>query len=200
MVNERILNNYYNIGGFNKPVRIGYMMKMIRGLSPLTEDEWKIWYFTNVHDEAYLDTIVREMHQSIPENYRVSVFDCKQYIYDVMFRRTFQGYNKENQALKILREVVSPLIQEAPKEWDTDYFIDFFAIGQNNNLVGIQLKPETFYFGHYQYIVDIKGKMRAFCQQQNATAFVLKYKSTSGNDIIEFSNPEVINEIKKQLY
>ncbi len=199
MASERILNNYYNIGGFNKPTRIGYMMKMIRNLKPLTEEEWKIWYLSNIHNEDYLDNLAFEMQQSIPTQYDVSHGDCLDYIYDVMFRRTFLGYNKEKQALAILRDIISPHVKEAPEKWDTEYFIDFYVYGKNGELIGIQLKPETFYIGHYQCKVDIRGKMQAFCREQNAVAYVLKYAVNSENDRIIFSNGEVIDEIKGYL-
>ena len=200
MANEQLLNSYYNKGGFNKPERIGYMMNMIRKLRPLTEEEWEIWYLKNIHDEKYLDELADEMWHSIPETLCVSKNECRGYIYDVMFRRTFLGYNKEKLALRLLRNTVSPDVQEAPKEWDTEYFIDFYIRDQNDSLIGIQLKPETFFHGGYQNFVDIKGKMKAFCRDFHANAYVLTYRQTGNNaNKIEFTNPEVIDEIKQQL-
>lgn len=135
----------------------------------------------------------------LPDQYHVSFSECKNYIYDVMFRRTFSGYNRENQALTILHEVISPMVQEAPEDWDTQYFIDFYVYSSRNELIGIQLKPETFYMGRYQYKVDIRGKMNAFCRDKNARAFILKYSVASDRSGIIFTNPEVINEIQTYL-
>ena len=199
MPNERIKNKYYNEGAFNHPDRIGYMMNMIRKLRPLTIDEWKTWYFSNVHNEDFLHQLAVEMNDTIPSSYGATVEECEEYIYDVMFRRTFQGYNKENQALILLRDVIDPSVEEAPKDWDTEYFIDFYLRDAGGNLIGIQLKPDTFYRGHYQYVVDIQGKMQRFRNDFNANAFVLKYISNSRDDEIEFENPEVISEIKNLL-
>lgn len=195
---ERDLNYYYNKGGFNNPSKIGFMMKMIRELRPLTEDEWQIWYLSNVHNEDYLKGLAKEMYQTMPANLNASVEQCLAYIYDVMFHRTFQGYNKEKLALQILRKAVSPDVQEAPEDWDTQYFIDFYIRGSNGRLIGIQLKPETFYWGGYQNVVDIRGKMAAFCQDYNALAYVLIYKQSTGSGIT-FSDPTVIEEIKRSL-
>ena len=39
-VHESILNRFYNVGGFNKPERVGYLMKMIRNLKPSSMMEW----------------------------------------------------------------------------------------------------------------------------------------------------------------
>ena len=199
MASEKVLNNYYNIGGYNKPARIGYMMNMIRQLKPLTEDGWKIWYFDNVHDESYLNGLAAEMHDSIPASYAVSLQECKDYIYDVMFRRTFQGYNKEKLALQLLRREISHSVQEAPKEWDTNYFIDFYVNDRAGKPIGIQLKPESFYYGHYQYVVDIRGKMQAFCDLYQTSAFVLQYSVDNRTDRISISNPTVIEEIRNLI-
>lgn len=199
VINEHLLNKYYNIGGYNKPERIGYMMKMIRDLKPLSKEEWEIWYLSNVHDANYLVKMASEMQQIIPVNYGVSKEDCLNYIYDVMFRRTFFGYNKEKQALLILRDEISPSIEEAPKEWDTEYFIDFCVRGKDNKLIGIQLKPETFYKGHYQNKVNIEGKMHRFCENENAIAFVLQYKASCDSKCISFLDPNVLDEIKGHL-
>ncbi len=199
MTNESILNQYYNIGGFNKPSKIGYMMKMIRDLHPLTENEWRIWYLENVHDEKYIDSLAQEMHLSIPEHYRISLADCQDYIYDVMFKRTFWGYNKEKLALTLLKNVLSPDVAEAPKEWDTAYFIDFYLFDNNHKLIGIQLKPETFFLGHYQNKVDIQGKMQAFCEDNDATAYVLTYRVSNDTTRLVLCNPEIIDEIKNKL-
>ncbi len=199
MINEGILNNFYNRGGFNQPSRIGYMMKMIRELKPLTEEEWRIWYLKNVHNELYLNKLSQEMASTIPDSYNIGFETCKEYIYDVMFRRTFNGYNKEKQALKLLRDAISPTIEEAPEDWDTNYFIDFFLYDKNHCLIGIQLKPDTFYYGHYQNKVDINSKMQAFRKDKNASTFILKYETTSNANTIKFVNPEIVDEIKSML-
>lgn len=199
MNKEKILNHYYNIGGYNKPELIGYMMDIIRKANPLTEVEWKIYYLSNVHNEDYLEQIAKEMKNSIPNKYNITFEDCKNYIYDVMFRRTFQGYNKENQALKILQSKLSPLVKVAPKEWDTMYFIDFYIKSKTEQIIGIQLKPETFYLGKYQNVVDINGKLELFRKNFNALTFILEYKQIPEQSKIIFKNETIIDQIKKLL-
>lgn len=198
---ERLLNYYYNIGGYNKPERIGYMMSLIRNLRPLTVEEWEIWYTDNIHDRDYIEGLSIEMYNSIPSQYEITSAMCIDYVYDVMFRRTFQGYNKEKQALKFLRQCVSKYVQEAPKEWDTEYFIDFFIPEcETHPIIGIQLKPDTFFKGHYQNVVDIEGKMNRFMVEYRALAYILKYKQMMDEKrTIEFTNPEVITEIINNL-
>lgn len=98
-----------------------------------------------------------------------------------------------------LKNAIPLMVQEAPEDWDTQYFIDFYVYSSRNELIGIQLKPETFYMGRYQYKVDIRGKMNAFCRDKNARAFILKYSVASDRSGIIFTNPEVINEIQTYL-
>lgn len=201
MTYERLLNYYYNIGGYNNPELIGYMMSLIRNLKPLTVEEWEIWYTDNIHDKDYIEGLSIEMWKSIPSQYEITPEICMEYVYDVMFRRTFQGYNKEKQALKFLRQRVSEYVQEAPKEWDTEYFIDFFIPEcETHPIIGIQLKPDTFFKGHYQNFVDIEGKMNRFMVEYRALAYILKYKQIMDEKrTIEFTNPEVITEIVNNL-
>lgn len=199
MTSEAVLNNYYNAGKFNSPNRIGYLMDMIRKLKPLTEEEWMLWYLENCHDEKFLDGLAEEMQHFIPEKHQISKKECKSYIYDVMFRRTFEGYDKEKQALKLLRKMISPSVKEAPKEWDTKYFIDFCIYEANKQLIGIQLKPETFFLGKYQNKVDIEGKMEAFCLEYDAEAYVLAYQADLKSGGLVFSNPKCVEMIKQRL-
>lgn len=199
MTSERILNKYYNQGGYNHPRLIGYMMKMIRELRPLTETEWQMYYLSNIHDEEYLAELANSMCNSIPIDFSVSYDECKSYIYEVMFHRTFQGYNKEKQALSILRNTISSSIKESPEDWDTKYFIDFYTRTRSNQLLGIQLKPETFYTGKYYYDVDIEGKLAAFRHKYQALTYVLRYKHSSNTQTISFVNGDLLSEIKERI-
>lgn len=198
MLSESDMNFFYNKGGFNHSSRIGFIMKLIRTLRPLSEDEWRIWYLENIHDEDYLQSLAQEMRQTIPEEYEVSAEDCYAYICDVIFRRTFQGYSKENQALQLLRAEISPGITESPADWDTSYFIDFHAYSASGHLIGIQLKPETFYTGGYHKVVDIEGKMAAFRHAYHAVTYILTYQKAA-DDTIDFTDPAVIEQIKQEM-
>jgi len=195
MQNERKLNHYYNVGGFNATKRIGYIMSLIKKCNPITLEEWKVWYFEHVRSEEYLKDLAKEMYYFIPPQEGISYKECLDYIYDVMFRRTFEGYNKENQALQLLRKQISPDIKKAPKDWDTNYFIDFYFIAGNSRLIGIQLKPDTFFRGKYYDKVDIEGKIQKFCDDFQAFAYILQYSPSSKNSIV-FSNPKTLLKIQ----
>lgn len=199
MGNEFILNRYYNVGKINSSLKIGFLMDMIRTLKPFSKEEWMLWYLSNVHDERYLLKLAEEMSEIIPSSYQITVSDCFEYICDVMFRRTFEGYNNEKQALSYLKKNLSSDVKEAPKEWDVKYFIDFYVVGKNSKLLGIQLKPATFYSGKYYDKVDIRGKILSFCRQYNAMACILIYSRSASSGQFSIENPDMIEFVKKKL-
>lgn len=197
-LNESVLNEYYNRGGFNSPQKIGYMMQMIRKLKPLTCSEWQQWYMSHIHDAHYLRGLSKSFWRSIPGEHEISFREAELYMADVMFRRTFEGFCKEKKALHILQNEVSANIREASAEWDCGYFIDFYGYGEVGQLIGIQLKPESFRVGHCEEYVAINQKMEAFCRRYNAKAFILYYRQNDDNNAF-FVNLEVVEEIRSLL-
>lgn len=196
---EAVLNKYYNAGKFNSPAKIGYMMKMIRELKPVTMYEWMHWYFANQHDFPYLYNLSVEFWRSIPTSYGIEFREALAYVGAVMFERTFAGYDKEETALHILRSIINPTMQESPAEWDNLYFIDFYYWNSKGQLVGIQLKPESFQQSHCENFVAIDQKMQRFREQFNAQTFVLYYKQglEFQTDNQFFANPEMVNFMKR---
>lgn len=190
--NERELNSFFNIGKFNHPVEIGYVMNEIRKAKPVTINEWRFYYYDNVRSETQLHDIAVRMYNSIDEckrnNYSVKI--CLNYIKDVIFRRTFEGYNKENEALKVLNSLLNAEVLLSPKEWDGEYFIDFVI---RKPLIGIQLKPATFYQGGYDRVVKIDNKLKEFESTYNAKTFVLVYEKNDNS--LQITNTEVLSEI-----
>lgn len=198
--NEAILNKYYNLGKFNSPAKIGYMMKMIRELKPVTMMEWMYWYFANWHDFSYLYNLAVDFWRSIPASYGITFQEALAYVGAVMFERTFAGYDKEETALHILRSTINPEIQESPAEWDNLYFVDFYYWNSKGQLIGIQLKPESFQKSHCENFVAIDEKMKTFRDKFHAQTFVLFYKQEHSTlQSIEqfFANPEMIDLMKQ---
>lgn len=193
-VNEVQLNYYFNKGKFNHPIEIGFVMNEIRKAKPMTINEWRFYYYDNVRSEEQLYEIALRMYNSVEENSRnnYTVEICLNYIKDVIFRRTFEGYNKENEALKILNKIINTKVMLSPKEWDGEFFIDFII---ENPLIGIQLKPITFYKGGYNRIVNIDNKLKEFEKMYKAKTFILIYEIK--NNLIEIQNMAVIDEIKR---
>lgn len=201
MASEYILNQYFNKGGFNRPQLVGYTMNLISELKPESLEEWKKWYIQNVHNEQYIDILAIKMHKTIPEKENVTLDECKAYIRKVLFERNYIGYMKEKLTMEFLQKEFTEKFEHAPKEWDTNYFIDFFVPETDKHpLIGIQLKPDSFYKGRYYKKVDIEGKMKRFKDEKRALAYVLRYSTIDAESTeLSFCNPEVIGEIKRIL-
>ena len=191
---ERQLNYYFNKGKFNHPKEIGYVMNEIRKCAPVTLNEWRKYYLQYVRENSILEKLATRMYESIEIQFRFETYrnECLNYIHDVIFRRTFIGYNKENIALKILNGILGNKVELSPKEWDGEYFIDFVI---KDPLIGIQLKPETFYQGKYNIIVNIDEKLKKFERDFKAKTFILIYLKGDDNGI-KIINQGIIDEIK----
>ena len=184
-----ILNQVYNDNGYNRISVIGPLMKMCRDLQPLTAEEWKQWYFDNVHSESYLNDIATDFHSKVRQ-YGYSESDCRKYIDDIMFDKTFMGYSKECQALGYLKKELGCEVRQAPSKWDAKYYIDFYI---NAPRIGIQLKPETV--KEYLAEIGIQEKIQRFCNEKHARAFILYYrKDAQGLEII---NKDTVKSVKQ---
>lgn len=199
VTHEAILNQYYNKGGFNHVDRIGPMMRMIKEVKPATMRDWKDWYLANILSPHALEQLASNFTNSIPKKYQITPEEAYAYICDVMFKRTFSGYNKEKIALHILRNIVNPNIQEASENWDIFYFIDFYFYTPSGQLIGIQLKPVSFSRGHYENYINIDSRMQFFCNLYHAKAFILYYRQgcdfQNANQF--FANPEILQRMKQ---
>ena len=174
-------------------------MNMIRNLSPLTLREWKEWYLTNVHDADYLRGIAISMRQAIPSSEEITLKDCENYIYDVMFRRTFEGFNKEKKMLAYLQSNISPDIKESPAEWDSRYFVDFYIKGSDDGIVGIQLKPESFSKGKYEDMADMERKVNDFKRDYGGEVVIIEYGKDCGEDGLVISNIQAVERLRKMI-
>lgn len=177
--NESILNKYYNMGGYNDPKKIGYLISTMNTVNPHSVEEWKDWYLKHVYDEDYLIQFVIHMYFSIPGEYNIGPDEVKDYIYDVMFRRTFNGSRFERETLSLLQSEIDPNLRHASKEWDTNYGIDFYVNDVKSKPIGIQLKPISFYNGNMGEITSVKKKIQNFCNNYDTRAMIIYYNYDS---------------------
>ena len=193
---ETLLNKYYNLGKFNSPDRIGHVMSEIRKLRPATVRDWYLYYVENIRSRDYIKGLARQFFESVPAEHGITYDECLRYMCNVMFARTFAGYNKEQKALRFLRNEISPNIRESTPDMDNLYFVDFCLFCENGHVIGLQLKPETFYTGHYENVVRIEEKMAAFRRAYEADTFFLRYKPSEDPGGFALSNPEVVSQIQ----
>ena len=196
LTKEEKLNRYYTEGGFNNPRRIGYVIKLIRDLQPLTIEEWRNWYLEHIHNAEFLEKIAGEMFRSIPEEEGISFKDCWNHINDVMFRRTFLSYNKDKAALKLIQKEVEPGFVEAPADWSSRYGVDYYLRNPAGKYIGLRLKPISDKEETRRVKEAMERKMNAFCRDYQASVFVLQYEKTPAKDVV-FLDSESIGEIRK---
>ena len=76
--------------------------------------------------------------ESVTEN------DCIAYVFDVVIRRTYEGYVTEKRTVyEQLEQILGTRLLPAPDEWDRQYKVDF-CIPVGSKAIGIQIKPITY--------------------------------------------------------
>lgn len=105
---EFILNYTVNRWKLNRKGKVGKLSENIRRCTPSNIDDWKNYYYENVHSEKELKAVGKELYHHIkkdlPLEYRfhprlirsILQKDCIDYIHDLIFERTFSGFAKEH--------------------------------------------------------------------------------------------------------
>ena len=126
--------------------------------------------------------------------------DCIAYIFDLIIRRTFDGYMTERATIYgQLQEILGVKIEPAPDEWDRLFNVDFF-IKLNGKYIGLQIKPA----GGVSHISQIFKERQL--QEKTHKKFTEKYGgkvfyviSIKEGDKKKIHNTEVIDEIKQEI-
>jgi hypothetical protein len=104
---ESILNYAFNRWGLNRRNSVGNLSEEIRKCMPDTVSDWKIYYEKNVFPLSRLDDLGRRLFDSIKDVIAheirfhpdlvssITIEDCKSFVKEVVFERTFNGYKKE---------------------------------------------------------------------------------------------------------
>lgn len=182
---RELINSYFITGGLNDPKTIGYVMKMLRELKPLTEWEWQTWYLSNVRDELFLEDLAGDLFHVIPKQEGIKYRECLAYIRDVMFRRSFLSFNRgDHVALKLLNEKISDQIQEAPPSWLDDYAVNFYAKSESGRYLGIQLQPSSYFSTDNIKAEHAEEKLEAFRAMFSSEAFIFPYHRIPDGSVI----------------
>ncbi|OIN96449.1 MjaI family restriction endonuclease [Candidatus Desantisbacteria bacterium CG1_02_38_46] len=204
MAKEWILNQAMNRWGLNKKNSVGPVSDLIRKCTPKTLEDWKKYYFEKVHPEEYLEELGKKLYVKITEviQYEVAEVtekDCIDYIKDVVISRTFDGYQTEIQTIYgQLQKFLGVPIKPAPDEWDRLYNVDFF-IEVKDKYIGLQIKPVTFEhtFEDYKWKEMQETTHKKFQQKFGGRVFTIF--SVKEDDKKKIKDPEVIDEIKKEI-
>ncbi len=155
---EWILNIAFNRWQYNRPRYVGKLAESIRECAPRTLKEWERYYFEKVRPtqgmladtmEEHLNEIGRRLYTKISEQLRAEIEaiteeDCIRYVYEVVIKRTFEGYLSEKKTVyEQLEALLQVKMEPAPDEWDRKYNIDFYVtVGER--YIGIQIKPVSY--------------------------------------------------------
>ncbi len=215
MAKEWILNLATNRWSLNKKSSVGPVSQWIRECAPKTMEEWESFYYTRLSEflkkkgisippEEYLQELGRKLYVKITEVIQAEIEevteeDCMEYIRNLVINRTYEGYLTEIKTIYgKLEKLLGVKIYPAPDEWDRLYNVDFY-IPVGPSFIGLQIKPIT-----YEQTPEIhkwkkwmENTHRKFEKKQGGKVFIIF--SIKKNNRKEIYNPEVIEEIKKEM-
>ncbi|OGZ78700.1 MAG: restriction endonuclease [Candidatus Staskawiczbacteria bacterium RIFOXYD2_FULL_37_9] len=211
---EKVLNYACQTYQLSRPNKVGAVMSLIRECQPKTINEWEKWYFEKAFTEGkspikitpeILNELGERLYEKITEVVipewqaafnELSLEDCKDYVYNLTVRRTYDGFIREKSVVndglsKIFLEVkFIESENDLDHAGDIDYlgFVDKFAFG-------IQIKPITARanFGNYSVSERMKNNFIDFENKYKGKVFIIF--SLDG----EIGNKEVLKEIQKEI-
>lgn len=205
MAKEWLLNSATNRFQLNFKRNVGAVSEEIRKCAPKTIKDWESYYFKNVKPKEQIVDLGKKLYVKITEVIvseveAVTEEDCIAYIFDLVIKRTFDGYTTERATIYgQLREVLGVKIEPAPDEWDRLFNVDFF-IKLNGKYIGLQIKPA----GGVSHISQIFKEKQL--QEKTHKKFTKKYGgkvfyviSIKEGDKKKIYNTEVIEEIKEEI-
>ena len=219
MAKEWILNVATNRWQFNRPKYVGRVSEEIRKCQPRRLEDWKKFYMENVEPskyaemrkymndltkEQYLDWLGLELCKKIHEIIKKEIDeieeeDCKRYIRELIFERTFKGFRNEVETIYgILERELEVKIKPAPDEWDRKYNIDFY-IKTKQGIIGLQIKPITYRQTPeiHNWINWLKNSHDRFVREIGGKVFIVFSTKKDGRK--EIYNADVINEIREAI-
>jgi len=211
---ETLLNYGLNRWGLNKAYSVGALSELIRSCAPNEYTEWEEFYFTkgkqkkingiNITRE-YITGLGQTLYIKLSEVVQselaaITEEECIEYAYNLVLRRTYDGYRTEIETIYgQLESAVERKIEPAPDNWDRAYSVDFF-IKVKDNFIGIQIKPIASgqALNQYQWVeMHMVNHQKFESEFGGKVFFVYSTKSTAGKKKIH--NIEVIDQIRTEI-
>ncbi len=211
---ETLLNYGLNRWGLNKAYSVGALSELIRICAPNELKEWEEFYFTQGRQKKkngrnitreYITGLGQTLYIKLSEvvqNELASITEeeCIEYAYNLVLRRTYDGYKTEIETIYgQLEGAIERKIEPAPDNWDRTYCVDFY-IKIQDKCIGIQIKPIASgqALNQYQWIEMHKVNHSRFEKDFGGKVFfVYSTKSTTGKKKIY--NIEVIDHIRDEI-
>lgn len=205
------LNLAINRFQLNRPKRIGKTDDAISAAIPTSLEEWQEHYISNLRSEQQLDEIGDELFDKmqsvvLAEIKSINQEDCRNYVKELVFVKTFEGYQAR---LDILQ---NELLEKTGKHFEfkadhnndwrfKTYQIDFYHIDINKDLlIGVKVYPESFENSQNPHVIRSKDEVeRAHkdAEEKYAGHFFNLYYRKHSKDKYELTNPKVLDIIKK---
>lgn len=215
---ETLLNLAINRFQLNRPPCVGEIMRLIRECQPQSFDEWDAWYFENamtngkspvkitrdsireIGERLYAkleEFVIPEMKEAISS---ITEADCVDYVYNLVIRRTYDGYITEKSVVtdKLASKFPDIEFKESTPELDHAGDIDYVAVVGKYQF-GIQVKPITVDTSMASYSISsrMQKSFDAFTKKYGGKVFIVKSKKEDGTKTIV--NKEVIAEIEAEI-
>jgi len=215
MAKEWILNMATNRWGLNKKNSVGPVSQWIRECKPKTIKDWEEFYYSKLDEllrskkiclspQEYIKYLGIKLYVKITEVIQAEIEevteeDCIQYIYNLVINRTYDGYLTEIKTIygKLQRDLGVD-IKPAQDEWDRLYNVDFY-IEVGDKYIGLQIKPITYEQTPeiYKWKEWLGKTHKKFEKDHGGKVFIVF--SIKKDNRKEIYNPEVVDEIKKEI-
>jgi len=212
---ETLLNYVMNRWGLNQAYSVGSTSELIRACAPSNFEEWDEFYFANAEQKKkngikisreYITELGQKLYIKLSEvvqNELASITEdeCIDYAYDLILRRTYEGYVTEIETVYgLLESMIQMKIEAAPDEWDRTYGVDFF-IKVFDKYIGIQIKPISSgkALNDYQWIEMHRKKHEKFERDFGGKVFFIYSEKVGTSKRKKISNIEVVEEIKAEI-
>lgn len=215
---ETLLNLAINRFHLNRPPCVGEIMRLIRECQPQSLKEWDRWYFDNamtkgknpskitrgsireIGERLYAkleEFVIPEMKEAIAS---ITEADCIDYVYNLVIRRTYDGYITEKSVVtdKLASKFPDVEFKESEPELDHAGDIDYIAVVGKYQF-GIQVKPITVDANVAGYSISsrMQKSFDAFTAKFGGKVFVVKSKKEGNTKTI--ANKEVVDEIEAEI-
>lgn len=201
MSTEWVYNSLLNRFQLNRKKRVGAVVEMIREVRPTSLSEWEAAYKAQALDDAELDALGDELFAKREvleaEVAAMTRQGCRDYVRDVIFRRTFEGYMAERDLVAAeLERMLDVEVAHAPDEWDRGYGVDLI-LGVTGRPMGIQVKPASFSAGSDAHNREAQLALahRRFLADTNGTVTTIVYDKATRR----ITNPEVIAALQIEV-
>nr|EMN22696.1 MjaI restriction endonuclease [Leptospira santarosai serovar Arenal str. MAVJ 401] len=187
-----ILNDLLNHYKINSRYSIGDLQAHLGFLNPADLESWKEYYFKHVRTQEDVEQKGKTLYQNIisevlPAVGLINQEDCIRYLKNLIFEKTFDGYNLRKNQLRFLLEDKLKVTLEFRYDYPDDYkyktyCIDYYYYDSDKDmLIGIKILPDTMLKKRTQSMQssldEIKTEHANIMDKKGGEFFILYYES-----------------------